>query len=222
MPLYGQYGEIYVGQSLDCVISRAADREQSLTGAVYGLMVGGIYQRAVSVELIKEVPASQIAVVHVMKLILADPFVDVGGVDVLCDVAAEMDVNDLKPFADAKHGLFLCHKTGEKLKLQNVQFRIHVSGTVIRLAEKGGRYIAAAGEKQMSGLIRGLGMEGGMAGDAQTFQGFFVVFCIFTAACYEYGRERGHRLTPSCGEEALLYLMQKTKIGLKIFIKFIQ
>lgn len=130
--------------------------------------------------------------VDIVKLVMPCPFVGVGGVDVLCDVTAEMDVDDLKPFADAEHGLFLCHKAGEKPKLQKVELCVHVSGTVIRLAEKGGRNVAAAGEEQMRGPICGFVLKGGAVGDTQPFQRFFVIFCIFTAAGDDDGGERGH------------------------------
>ena len=221
MPLYGQNGETYVGQSLNYVIARAADRDKPFAGTVYGLMVGGVHKSAVSVELIEEITASQIAVIHIVKLIVTSPFVDVGGVDVLCDVAAEMDVDELKPFADAKHGLFLCHKTGEKLKLQNVKLGVHVSGAVICLAKKGRGNVAAAGEEQVGGLICGIGMKRGVAGDTQPVQRFFIVFCIFTAACNDHGGEKGHALTPFCDEETLLYFMQKLKIGLKNWLSYL-
>lgn len=202
-------------EPFDLVIPRAADGDQPPAGTVYGLMVGGIYQGAVSVELIKEVTASQIAVIYIVKLIMTDPFMDAGGVDVLCDVAAEMDVDELKPFADSQHGLFFCHKTGQELELQDIEFSIHISGTVILLAEKGGCNVAAAGEKQVGGMVCGLRMEGGMTGDAKPFQGFFIVFCMPAAACDDYGWEKGHVAYSFCGGEALLYFMQKTDIGLK-------
>lgn len=192
VPLYGQNGKVCVAQPFDHVVSCAADRDQSFAGAVYGLVMGGIYRSAVPIELIKEITASQVAVIYIVKLIAFDPFVDIGGVYVLCDVSAEMDVDKLQPFADAEHGLFLFHKTGEKLELQNVKFGVHVAGTVIRLTEKGGRNVSAAGEKQMGGLFRGLRTEGGTVGDTQPFQRFFVVFCIFTAACDDNRGKRRH------------------------------
>lgn len=218
VPLYGQNGEICVVQPFDYIISRAADRDQSFAGAVYGLMMGGIYQNAVPVELIKEITASQVAVIYIVKLIASDPFVDIGGVDVLCDAAAEMDVDKLQPFADAEHGLFLCHKTREKLELENVKFGVHIAGTVIRLAEKGGRNVSAAGEKQMGGLFRGLRTEGGTMGDTQPFQRLFVVFSIFTAACDDDRGKRRHGDSFLQLKKELLYLMQEPGNGLKIYL----
>ncbi len=193
MPLYRQNGQRAVHKPLDHVIPGTADRGKPFPDAVYGLMMGGVYDSAVSVELVKEIPLAQITAVDGMELIVTDPFVGIGGVDVLRDVAAEVDVNKLKALADAKHGLFLCHKTGEKLELQDVQFGVHIVGAVVCLAEKGGRNVAAAGEKQMGGLLCVFGGQQGAVGDAQTFQDFFIVLRIFTAACDDHRRKRGHR-----------------------------
>lgn len=177
-------------QPFDYVIRRTADGNQSISRAVYGLMVGGVYFGAVSVELIKEIAPAQIAVKNRVELIAADPFMGAGGVDVLCDVAAEMNIDELKPFADAEHGLFLFDKAGEKLELQDVELGIHISGTVIRLAEKGRRNIAAAGEEQMGGMVCRFRKQKGMIWDAQFFQHLLVVLGIFTATCDDYGGER--------------------------------
>lgn len=58
MPLYGKNGEVYMGQPFNHIIFRAADRNQPFSGTVYGLMVGGVYQSAVSIKLIKEITAA--------------------------------------------------------------------------------------------------------------------------------------------------------------------
>ena len=101
-----------MNQSFDHVIPGAADGDQSPAHAVYGLMVGGIYLGAVSIELVKEIAAAKVAVKDIVKLVASDPSVVFGGVDMLCDIAAEMDVDELKPFADTERRVFLCRKTG--------------------------------------------------------------------------------------------------------------
>lgn len=179
-----------MNQPFDDVISCTADGNQPFSCAVYGLMVGGVYSGAVSVKLVKKVAPSQIAVKDRMELIAANPFMRIGGGDVLCDVAAEMNVDELKPFADAQHGLFLFDKTGEKLELQNVELGVHITGTLIRLSEKGGGDIAAAGEEQMGGMVCGFRKQEGVVGNAQFLQRFFIVLGIFTAACDDHGGER--------------------------------
>lgn len=213
VPLYGQNGEACVGQSLNYIIPRTADRDQSFAETVYGLMVGGVYITTVSVELIKEIAAAQIAAIDIVELITSDPFVGVGGADVLCHIAAKMDVDELKALADAEHGLFLRHEMGKEPELQNVELGIHISGTVICLTEKGRGNVAAAGKKQMGGLLRVLGTEGGVVGDLQTFQGFFVVSGIFTAACYDYGGERGHETYSFCDEKRYFILCRRRRLA---------
>ncbi len=189
MPLYCQNGKDSVNHPFNYAIPRAADGNQPFAYAVYGLMVGGVYSGAVSVELVKEIAPSQIAVKDRVELVAANPFMRIGGVNVLCDIAAEMNIDELKPFADTEHGLFLFDEAGEELKLQKVQFSVYVSGTVVRLAEKGGRDIAAAGEEQMGGMVCGLRKQKGTVGDAQPFQRFFVVLGSFAAACDDHGGE---------------------------------
>lgn len=173
----------------DYVVPRTADGNQPFADAVYGLMVSGVYSGAVSVELVKEIAPAQVAVKDRVELVAANPFMGIGGVNVLCDIAAEMNIDELKPFADTEHGLFLFDEAGEELKLQKVQFSVHVSGTVVRLAEKGGRDIAAAGEEQMGGMVRGFRKQESMVGDTKPFQRFFIVLGRFTAACDDHGRE---------------------------------
>lgn len=158
-----------VNKPFDYVIPGAADRDKSPAGAVYSLMVCGIYLAAVSVKLIKEITAAQITVKNIVKLVAPDPFVVFGGVDMLCDVAAEMDVYKLEPFADTKHGLFLCHKAGKDFKLQDIKRSIDMKGAVVGLAEKGGCDVAAAGKKKVRGGVRPIGVQTDKTGNAQPF-----------------------------------------------------
>ena len=216
MPLYSQNGQGGVNQSFDHAVGGTADRNQSFADLVYGLMMSGVYPGAVSVKLIEEVLTTQITVVDMVELVMSGPPVGFGGVNVLCDVAAEVDIDELKPFADAEHGLFLFHKTGEELELQDVELSVHIAGTVVRLSEEGGRNVAAAGEKQMGGVVCGFGVQEGVMGDGQPLQRFFIVFGILTAAGDDNGGKRRHR-TYSFLQGALLYHMQGQKIGLKMF-----
>lgn len=120
VPLHGQKGEGTVDNAFDHVISGAADRDKPSAHTVNGLMVGGINLDAAPVELVKEITAAEITVKNIVELVASDPFVGFGGVDMLRDVAAEVDIYELKPFADTEHGLFLCGKTGEYFKLEDV------------------------------------------------------------------------------------------------------
>ncbi len=165
-------------QPFDYVIPGAADGYKSLACTVYRLMVGGVYLGARPVELVKEIAPAEIAVKNIVELVAPDPSVGLGGVDMLCDIAAEMDVDKLEPLADTEHGLFLRHETGKDGKLQDIKLRVDVAGAVVVLSEKGGCDITAAGEKKVGGGVCLTGIQTDHAGDAQSFYHVFIVFCI--------------------------------------------
>lgn len=179
-------------QSLDHIVPGAADRNKVFPRAVYGLVVGGVYRSAVSIELIKEIQTVYITMIDAVHLIFTDPFVPVCGVDVLRDVAAEIHIDELKALADTEHGLFFRRKKGERLKLQNIQFRVDVEGAVIALPEKSGCDIAAARQEQMGGVLGSFGIQSGVMGDAQSAQNVFVVCGIRCAAKNGDGGESRH------------------------------
>lgn len=151
MPLDGEQGQVGMEQSFYHIVSGAAGAAKPFPQMVHRLVMGGIDQCTVAVELIKKVAAVQGAVIDIVQLIPADPFMMVGGLDVLYDITAEMHIDDLKALADSQHRLFLCYKEGEGLELQDIQLRIDSVGAVIRLAEKGGRDITAAGKDEVCG-----------------------------------------------------------------------
>lgn len=172
---------------LDHVIPGAADRDQVSACAVYRLMVGGVYFAAVSVELVKEIAPSEIAVKNIVKLVAPNPSVGFGGVDMLRDVAAEMDVDELEPFADAEYGLFLRRETGEDVELQDIKFCVNVVGAVVGLTEKGRRDVAAAWEKKMRGVVRLTGIQTDRAGNAHPSYCVFIVSGVFGTTGDQYG-----------------------------------
>lgn len=104
-------------KSLDHVVTGAADGDQPFAGMVYCLVVGGVYPDAVSVELIKEITSAKITVKDIVELIAADPPVGLGGVDMLRDVAAEMDVDELQSFADAEDRFSIRDEAGQGFQL---------------------------------------------------------------------------------------------------------
>ena len=130
--------------------------------------------------------------INAVHLIPADPFVPVCGVDVLCDVAAEIHIDELKALADTEHGLFFRCKKGERLKLQNVQLCVDAEGAVIALTEEGGRDVAAARQEQMGSSLGCFGIQSGVIGDAQSTQDVFVIFGIRGAAQNGDSGESGH------------------------------
>ena len=192
-----------MNQSFDHVIPGAADGDQPSAHAVYGLMVGGIYLGAVSIELVKEIAAAKVAVKDIVKLVASDPSVVFGGVDMLCDVAAEMDVDELKPFADTEHGFFLCRKTGKNLKLQDVKPGVHAVGAVVGLAEKGRGDVAAAREKKMRGVVCLTRVETDKAGNAHPSYCVCIVFGVLWTTGDQYGGS-GHGGILSAGSYFIL------------------
>lgn len=187
MPLDGKDGERTVDKPFDHIIPGAADRDKPLSGAVYRLMVGGVYLDACSVELVKEITPAEIAVKNIVKLVASDPSVGLGGIDMLRDVAAEVDVDELEPFADAEHGLFLRRETGKDLKLQDIQFCVDVAGAVVGLTEKGGRDVAAAGEQKVCGIVRLDGIHADKAGNAHPSYDIFIVSGVLGTTGDQYG-----------------------------------
>lgn len=205
MPLDGKDGERTVDKPFDHIIPGAADRDKPLSGAVYRLMVGGVYLGARSVELVKEITPAEIAVKNIVKLVAPDPSVSLGCVDMLRDAAAEVDVDKLETFADAEHGLFLRCKTGEDFELEDIQLRVDMAGAAVGLPEEGGRDVAAAREKKVGGVVGLGGICADKAGDAQLFYKAFIVFCVLGTTCDEYGGS-GHGGILSAG--GLLYFMR--------------
>lgn len=95
----------------------AAYRDQIVSHVINGLVMGGIYLGTLAVELIEEILTAQAAVVDVVELITADPFMIVCGDDILVQIAAEMNIDQLETFADAEHWLASCDEAGECLEL---------------------------------------------------------------------------------------------------------
>lgn len=183
-----------MNHTFDHVIPRAANGDKPLAGAVYGLMVGGIYFGAVSVELVKEIMPAEVTVKIIVELVAPDPFMGLGGVDMLCDVSAEMDIYKLKPFANAEHGLFLCCKTGEDFKLKDIKFCVDMAGAVVSLSEEGGCDVASAREKKVRGGVRLTGIQTDKTGDAQSFYGVFIIFGVLGTTGDQYGGSRHGRI----------------------------
>lgn len=173
--------------TFDYTVSGAADRNQAISQMIDGLMVSGIYHGAHTVELVKEIPAAQTAVIDMMKLVAANPFMTVCRDDILKQVAAKMYVDELETFADAKHRLGFRDKAGECFQLQNIEYGVHVEGTVICLAEEGGSDIAASGEEQMCRVDRFVRIGRSEVGYIDSIQCAFIVSGILFVAKDGYG-----------------------------------
>lgn len=168
--------------AFDHTVSGAADREQVVSQTVYSLVMGGIDHSAHAVELIEEILTAQIAVIDMVELVAADPFVIVCGDDVLKQIAAEMDVDELESLADAENGFAVRYKVRKRLKLQNIQCGIYMERAVICLTEEGGGDIASSGKEQVCGAFGGFRVRCSEVGDACSIQGGFIVLRILLMA----------------------------------------
>lgn len=74
--------------------------------------------------------------------------VAVGSVHVLDDGAAERDIDELHPLADAEDGDAGAQAQLQRLELQDIQLGVDVHGAAIAFPEKGGRDIAAARQQE--------------------------------------------------------------------------
>ena len=150
----GDHGERRVHDAFDRAVCGAAHGNQSVPDTVDCLMMRGVDARAGTVQLIEEIVVIKPTVIDRMILISSGPSVRVRGRDILCNGAAQMDVDKLKPFTYAQYGLFLFHKKSGRLQLYDIQFRVYAAGAAVLLPEKSGRDIAAAGQDQMCCLRR--------------------------------------------------------------------
>lgn len=178
MPLDGHDGERLVYEPFDHAVPGAADRDQAVSHMVYRLMMGGIYQSAHAVELVKEIPSAKAAVIDMVELVVSGPLVALCGDDVLKQIAAEMYIDELESLTDAEHRFASFDEAGECFQLQDVQNGIHMERAVVCLAEEGGGDIAASGKEQMSRAVGGIGVGRSKVGDVHSIQGSFIVFGI--------------------------------------------
>ena len=70
---------------------------------------------------------------------------------VLDDGPAEVDVDDLEPFADAENGFSRLDESLEGPKLKTVQLFVYVTGALVRGSEQGRGNVPASGEDKMTG-----------------------------------------------------------------------
>lgn len=178
VPLDGHNGQSLVYEPFDHTVSGATDRYETVSHVVYRLVMGGIYRSAQTIELIKEIPSAKTAMIDMVELVAAGPLVTLCGGDVLKQIAAEMYIDELESFTDAKHRFSSCDEAGERFKLQDVQNGIHMEGAVICLAEEGGGDIAASGKKKMSRAVGGFGISRSKVRDVHSIQGGFIVLGI--------------------------------------------
>lgn len=182
MPLYTDEGQRVVGDSLDYIIGRTADCKKRASEMLNSLMVRGVYCGAQTVKLIEIIIPAQTAVVDRMLLVVGNPFVQISGLQILPDAAAEIDVDKLQPLADAENRLPVLDKEIKNLELQDIQLRVNLRRCGIFLTEKTGSNITAAGEHQIISGGSLFLIEGGQNGQVQTLESFFIVYGIFASS----------------------------------------
>jgi len=71
-----------------------------------------------------------------------------GGGQILDQSTSQPYIDDLHPLADPQNRHGSAYGKLQRLKLQDIQFRIYISGTAVLLSEKGGGNVPAAGQEQ--------------------------------------------------------------------------
>ena len=198
MPLYAEDREGVVHDPLDHIVPGTADGEKGQSKPVDPLMVGRVYDRAQTVELVEKVIPPQTAVIDRMALVVTDPLVDGGCFQILMDVAAKVDIDQLDPFADTKDGAFALHKKVEDLKLEDIQLGVDGAGAVVALPEKGGRDVAAARKDEVVGGGSFFLAESGEYPCTKRTEGPFIILGVPASSGNDYIRLRRHDGWCSC------------------------
>ena len=198
VPLYAEDREGVVHDPLDHIVPGTADGEKRKPKPVDPLMVGGVYDRAQTVELVEKVIPPQTAVIDRMALVVTGPPVDGGCFQILMDVAAKVDIDQLDPFADTKDGAFALHKKVEDLKLEDIQLGVDGAGAVVVLAEKGGCDVAAARKDEVVGGGSFFLAESGEYPCTKRTEGPFIILGVPASSGNDYIRLRRHDGWCSC------------------------
>ncbi len=198
VPLYAEDGEGVVHDPLDHIVPGTADGEEGQSKSVDPLMVGGVYDRAQTVELVEKVISPQTAVIDRMALVVTGPLVDGGCFQILMDVAAEVDVDQLDSLADAKNGTFALYEKVKDLKLEDIQLGVDGAGAVVMLAEKGGRDVAAARKDEVVGGGCFFLAESVEYPCTKGAESPFIILCVPASSGNDYIRLRRHDGWCSC------------------------
>lgn len=198
VPLYAEDREGVVHDPLDHIVPGTADGEKRKPKPVDPLMVGGVYDRAQTVELVEKVIPPQTAVIDRMALVVTGPLVDGGCFQILMDVAAKVDIDQLDPFADTKDGAFALHKKVEDLKLEDIQLGVDGAGAVVVLTEKGGCDVAAARKDEVVGGGSFFLAESGEYPCTKRTEGPFIILGVPASSGNDYIRLRRHDGWCSC------------------------
>ena len=90
--------------------------------------------------------------IYIVVLVFAVPLMFRSIFNMLTYGAAKVSVDDLHSLADTENGPAPFDEQVKALKLKDIQLGIDLSGTVILLAEEGGRNVSAAGKEQSTAV----------------------------------------------------------------------
>ena len=102
--------------------------------------------------------------------------------DMLEDGAAQADVDDLHPLADAKDRALPFEKKLQGLELRDIQFDVDIPGALVFLSEESRGNIAAPRQQQAVERRQALNVHTGQALGAHLPQGVFIVGGVFCPA----------------------------------------
>lgn len=124
VPLDTENGEGVVNDSFYYVVAGTTDGAKRKSKAVNALVMGRVYDRTQTVELVEKVIPLQTAVIDGMLLIVPDPLMDRGCIKILMDIAAKVDVDHLDSLTDSENRPFSLYIEIKDLKLEDIQFGI--------------------------------------------------------------------------------------------------
>lgn len=176
MPLHTENGQKAMGESLRHLICAVLNIAYPFSGNVNALMVCTVYRKGFAVQLIQQgtrVCGGGMKLIRPVVLVLPE------GGQILADVPAEKDIDQLHALADAKNRFLVENEFPQNGELQPVKSRINDPRAAVQLAEEPGVNIAAARKNKpiVEAYVRH--MQGDSGTCAQSSKGGFVVGGLF-------------------------------------------
>ena len=148
MPLHGKNRQIFVSDGLDRAVIRAGKNFKSRAQRIHRLMVRTVDDKSRAVQRAQEAAFGADRVQAVMSVDLAVAF------DMLAQRAAEIDVEDLQPAADAEDRSSHAQKIVDERQFMLVVRFVDVLCAIYRLSVKARVHIAPAGQQQNVRALR--------------------------------------------------------------------
>lgn len=182
VPLHAQDGFCLVFEGFDDAVGGALGDHKSRTDPAAPLVVGAVDRAGIAVEAAEDGAGG---IGHLMELVAAGIFVGGSGGEILDDISAKIDVDDLQAPADAKHRFFVQDESMEKIELGLIQDGIDGGGAPILLAKAAGMDVPSAGKQQAVTEAGFLRTEADSERNAKGGQGRFVIFGVPGDTCNE-------------------------------------